>query len=335
MQTFRWFFQNLFVVVVLTTVGCGEGISGDNPEPTADQVQIGTLSQEIISSTAANKLINDGRAKIGTVGGQCKDWVKDVTLTSYSKSIPSTNPSKQYEWYYEGNSSLNPATVMAKWLGSYVNNRAVVTGLSPNTSKTLPSVTIAVYDDPQVLVIYSTNGGVTAELAKGTTKLSVTSPVKNVAQNVIPNRGTVSSQTVSGLGTWTLSVRNNNIVANDVVVVVLSQSRFKSDWETARRGDIIQMYIRLAGTKTGTDGKLVEYTPYTTPHTTFVQTDLNAIGMTVSGGTCVVTNTTGCNWLDSNWVKSVTVGAHNTTMNEMMVRTAYSSDLGFTVYRLN
>jgi len=87
--------------------------------------------------------------------------------------------------------------------------------------------------------------------------------------------------------------------------VILSRSRFVSDFETARRGDAMQMQIE---TSNGV-----------TPHTTLVQSDYNA-----------GTN----NWLDSNWVAANIVGQHTVTVEQMMRWVARKASYGFTVYRL-
>lgn len=107
------------------------------------------------------------------------------------------------------------------------------------------------------------------------------------------------------------------------MVVVLSRSRFQSDWETARRGDIMQMYGDYSGTNKCDGGG---------PHTAFVQTNYNVNG---SSSTCGGSSTTGCNWLDSNWTAAYTAGAHNVSMETMMKMMACSSSFGFTVYRIN
>lgn len=244
--------------------------------------------------------------QLGQYGGSCKEWARANTLASYGVTIPSTDVT-QYKWVNES----TPATKVAQWL-SYVNGRLGPISLSYNMSS---STTVYVPNgDLQTIVIYASTGYVSATITKtGSTTLSVTS--------MGLKSGTIASGTTVGAGTWTLTVRNNGgAVASGIVAVVLSQSRFQSDWQTARRGDIIQMF----GGNSDNRGLGI-------PHTTFVQTNSNSNG----GADCSGSVTTGCNWLDSNWVAANTVGAHNFSMAEMIKRMAYSSSYGFTVYRLN
>lgn len=270
-------------------------------------MDLGETSQEVISWTNANNLINAGRAQIGTTGGQCKAWVQNTTSSSYGVWIAANDSTYQYKW----TSDTTPATNVARWLGSYANGRLGPTTLAGGGGTTSTSFSES-YGDPQVIVLYASTSNVTATITKsGSATLSVTSTGLT--------GGSISSSTTTGTGTWTLTVTNNGgSSASGVVAVVLSRSRFQSDWETARRGDIMQMYVGTDSSNRGVGG----------PHTTFVQTDYNA--NSTCGG-----DTTGCNWLDSNWVASNTVGAHNVSMDTMMKMVAYSSSYGFTVYRLN
>ncbi len=98
--------------------------------------------------------------------------------------------------------------------------------------------------------------------------------------------------------------------------VVLSASRFQSDWEAAQRGDMIQLYGGTSSTNRAIGG----------PHTTFVQTNANTNGSTSST----------YNWLDSNWAtpEDGIVRAHNMSIVNMLWMMAYSPSYGFTVYRL-
>lgn len=301
--------MRLFSCFLLALMGCEEpefvADSGLPEEALANAV-------ERISSQDASDLINDGRAQLGQVTNNCKEWARSNTIASYGVNIPSTHAA-QYKWV----SDTVPATNVARWLGSYANGRRTLTELAANSNSVL-NVSVP-NGDPQVLVLYASTTSVTATLTKGASVLAVTSTGGG--------SGTVSATTISGSGTWTLDVRNNGASkAYSVVAVVLSRSRFVSDWETARRGDIIQMYGGTLNSARGTGG----------PHTTFIQTDFNANGgTTCSGAATSSVNTSGCNWLDSNWVGPNTVGAHNVTLEHMMKMVAYSSDYGFTVYRLN
>lgn len=287
--------------VMFLLVGCS---SDDDLSDEADQLQ-----QAYISSADANQLILDGRSEIGTVGGQCKEWVREVVQYSYGPYIPSTDATYQYKWVNDS----TPATNVARWLGSYTNGRLGPITLNGYATGTPVSFNVP-NADPQAIVVYASHASVTATMTKsGSTTLSVTSTGTA--------GGTVSSSTTIGQGSWTLTVTNGSgTQATGVVAVVLSRSRFQSDWQTARRGDMMQMYVATSSSRRDLGG----------PHTTFIQTDYNANGTCVSGG-----DTTGCNWLDSNWVSALVVGVHNVSMNDMMKMTAYSSSYGFTVYRLN
>lgn len=293
----------VFMGVFIAILAACESISGsesDGPE------EVGTVSQDI-SLSDADQLILDGRAQIGSYGGQCKDWARSIVQSSYGPTIPST-AANQFEW-----ASSSVATNMAQWRGSYANGRTGPLALSNGASSSL-----SVYvpnSDPQVIVLYASVGNVTATLTKGGTVLSVTTPTSS------PTSGSISSSTVYGAGYATLNVQNNSgSTASGIVAVVISYSRFVSDWQTARRGDIMQMYL----------GPYASNRASSTPHTTLVQTDYNSTSGTCTGGT-----TTGCNWLDSNWTAANTVGAHNQTLESMIRSTAYSADYGFTIYRLN
>lgn len=304
-------------VALLALIGCDpEGFqdeNGDMVDP--DQIE---MSSQAISWSDANDLINDGRARLGTYGNQCKQWVSAITLSSYGVSLPSTDASPysdQYKWLND----TTPATNVARWLGSYANGRLNPTTLGSGASISLP-VSVPNYD-PQVIVLYASTTGITATLTKsGSTTLSVTSTGGA--------GGTISANTTSGQGTWTLTVTNNGgSSASGVVAVVLSRSRFQSDWETARRGDIMQMFVGTSSNRANGG-----------PHTTFIQTDYNTNGGTsCSGSPTSSVNTEGCNWLDSNWSPNLDgiVRAHNMSMNTMIKMAAYSPSYGFTVYRLN
>jgi hypothetical protein len=299
----RSFFLKLIGLILATfVVSCADGGFEDESE-------IGVVQQSVISSADVETLIATGRAKLGTYGGQCKSWVSSIVLGSYKQTLPQTNSTYQYKWA----SDTTPATNVARWLGSYANGRIGPISLARNASS---SVTFNVPNsDPQVVIVYANIVNVTASMTKGSSALSVSSSIDP------PTSGTISSSTVVGSGAWTLTVQNNGLsAASQVVAVVLSRSRFQSDWQTAIRGDIMQMY---AGTTTSKNRSL------SSPHTTFVQTNSNA------NGTCTATDTTGCNWLDSNWVKTNYVGAHNVAMDDMIRMSAFSASYGFTIYRLN
>ena len=263
-------------------------------------------SQQAITATNADALINTGRAKLGLYGGVCKEWVKTITHDSYGVWIPATDGTN-YKWA----SDTTPAINVARWLGSYANGR--LGPIASLTSGANASTTFSVSNnDPQTIMIYASVTNVAATMTKGSSSLSVTS------SGTTPTGGTISSSTITGSGTWTLSIHNgSSSSATKVVAVVLSQSRFSSDWQTARRGDIIQLY----------GGTLSSDRSAGSPHTTFIQTDYNTNGSTSATS----------NWLDSNfaWPEDGIVRAHNITMQTMMNMMAYSSSYGFTIYRLN
>jgi hypothetical protein len=287
-----------FLVPFFADGGCGpEKSSEDN----------GSTSEALISQAAANKLISDGRAQIGADGGQCKAWVQAVTLASYGVMLPQNDATALYRW----TNDTTPAVNVARWLGSYANGRMGPLSLAGG-ARALMSVSVP-NGDPQTIVIYASTSFVTATVSKsGSAALAVTSSGTT--------GGTVATGTTVGSGTWTLTVTNaGSSTVSGVVVVVLSQSRFSSDWQTARRGDIMQMFVGTSSANRSLAG----------PHTAFVQTDYNA------NGTCTVSDSTGCNWLDSNWMAADIVGAHAITMNDMMKMAAYGAAYGFTVYRLN
>lgn len=301
--------------LLLFMAGCG-ATDENNDE------SVGVTGEAVISATAANNLINAGRAQLGTYGGQCKTWAQNVTLSSYGVTLAQndTSPlSDQYKWVNDS----TPATNMARWLGSYANGRSGPQNVAANSSITPVTVSIP-NSDPQILVVYASITNVTATLTKGSTVISATTA------GIYPTGGITSGNAVFGSGNATLTVRNNSTTASaaGVVAVVLSYSRFQSDWQTARRGDIMQMYVGTSQSDRSVGG----------PHTAFIQTDFNANGTTsCSGAATQATNTEGCNWLDSNWAapQDGLVRAHNMTMDSMMRMAAYSSLYGFTVYRLN
>lgn len=289
-------------------LGSEEDYQRDVHENPADYSEV---VQPLISLSDANQLILDGRAALGTYGGVCKEWARAIVQSSYGPTLPAT-AGNQLEWV-----SSSVADNKAQWRGSYANGR-----MAPTTIGAGQTQTLSVYvpnGDPQLVVVYASVGNVTAMITKsGSTTISATTP------GSVPTSGAISSNVTYGQGWWTLTVKNNSSsIATNVVAVVLSKSRFQSDWETARRGDLIQMYIGANSSNRASS----------TPHTTLVQTDFNVNG----GSTCSSSDTTGCNWLDSNWSSSLDgiVRAHNISMNTMILMTAYSPDYGFTVYRLN
>lgn len=229
-----------------------------------------------------------------------------IVLSSYGKTLPQTDASPstdQYKWVDE----TTPATKVAQWRSSYANGRLGPISIAAGATTAPLSVWIP-NGDPQVIVLYSSRSNVVASLAYGSTVISVTSPTSNAALGIISSVGNFP-----GSMSASLTVKNNSTsTATGVIAVVLSRSRFLSDWETARRGDIIQMYGSA-----GLSG----------PHTTFIQTNYNANGSTSAT----------YNWLDSNWSETADgiVRAHNVSMETMMLWMAKDVNYGFTLYRLN
>ena len=117
----------------------------------------------------------------------------------------------------------------------------------------------------------------------------------------------------------TVTNSSGSTISSGITAVALSYSRFESDWKTARRGDVMQMYGALLSSA----NRCSTSSSYAGPHTTFVQVDENA----------------GTNWLDANWVSNSSgtkvVGEHAVSISEMMKWMACSSSNGFTVYRIN
>lgn len=309
-RTLQFIAQIASTLLVILLIGCG---AEENSE---DEIELDLLRQPVISSVAANNLILAGRAKLGTWQDQCKIFVQSTTLASYGVTVSSNDTSNLYKW----TSDTSPQTNMARWLGSYANGRLSVSNLAAGAQQTL-SVSVP-NADPQRIVLYASTANVTATLSKnGSTTLSVNSTASN------PAGGIPSSGTTTGQGTWTLTVKNNGVsTSGTVVAVVLSQSRFESDWRTARRGDIIQLYGGTNSTNRANGG----------PHTAFVQTDYNDSTASCNSGTSGQ-DTPHCNWLDSNWASPADqiVRSRRVTIDTMMLMMAYASNYGFTVYRLN
>lgn len=315
--------STLFLIMFL--FGCAEEANQNDTAFMQDTAGYGfEASEKTITSTQVETLIAAGRAQLGTANSNCKTWASGITLSALSITLPSTDSSPstdQYKW----TSDTTPATNMARWLGSYANGRVTISS-SLAARATSSSTTITVPNsDPQVMVIYtsrSADSSVTATITKGSSSYSVTST------GTIS--GTISSQ-FTGSGNWSLSVRNGggSATSGNIVVAVISYSRFQSDWQTARRGDIMQMYGDFGTNKCDGAGL--------TPHTTFVQVDRNSTSGSCSGTTESSSNT-GCNWLDANWRQVSGVGyvyAHDMEMESMIKGMACSSSYGFTVYRLN
>jgi hypothetical protein len=272
--------KTIACALTLATASCLAGPSDLAPEETTDSVNEGLTTDQV------SKLISAGRAKIGTSGGACKTWVQKIVTSSIAITVPSTAPN-QYEW----NSSAS-ATPLAIWRASYAvgrfENVTVLAGATWTGSVSVPNW------DPYLLVIYGNGLAATVVNGAGTSVAGTTTstPAGSIGRDFI------------GAGTYKLKVFNPNTTAMAFTAVVLSRSRIRSDFETARRGDIMQMYMA---------------TPTWQPHTAIVQTDFNA------GNN---------NWLDSNWVKANTVGEHTVTLDQMIRWAARSSTFGFTVYRL-
>ena len=236
----------------------------EEPGEEDSEVEIEQGPEAVISSTNVENIIAAGRAKIGTVSAypdQCKGWVRGIVHDTYGPTIPATDdPAAPYRWVSEP----PPATVtkMAQWVGSYANGRLPSSVYSSLAANAYVETTVSVPNsDSQIIVLYASRTNVTARITKGSTTLSVSSASTD------PQKGAISSSTVSGSGTWTLRVTNNNAsYSANYIAVVLSRSRFVSDWETARRGDIMQMYYRCSSAFGGTIYQ----------HTTFVQTNYNS-----------------------------------------------------------
>lgn len=299
----RSFIKMFWLALMAIFFGCAP------PNPgiwdTADTGNGWVASEKTISSTQVETLIAAGRAEIGstsvTYTNNCKEWVRRITTSALGSSytIPGT-ASNDYSW-----NSSSVVTNVAQWIGSYANKRYVpgslANGASSSTTYTESN------GDPQVVVLYAPSSGVKATLSKGSTSVSATTSSSSGTTG-----GVVSSSASGSTGTWTLTVKNSSgaTIATGITAVALSYSRFQSDWQTARRGDIMQMRVDAGSNKCDNSGR--------TPHTTFVQVNYN----------------TGTNWLDANW-PSAGIREHAISMETMMKMVACNSDAGFTVYRIN
>lgn len=276
--------------------GCGR-----ETDDTAGELAEIEANEKAWSSANAETLILNARARIGTADAQrcnCKRFVQTVASNALGISIPST-AADNYSWSGVSSASTStPVRQMAQWLATYANKRyapgTIAGSTTVSTTASIPNT------DPQVVVVYSSNTNTTATLSNGVSSISATS-TGGVG-------GTVSSGTLTGsAGSWSLSVRNGSATsATGVRVVVLSYSRISSDWTTANRGDMLQMYGSFFAS--GASG----------PHSTFVQTN----------------GQTGTNWVNANWTPcSVTELA--TTLTQAIRWFNSSDSAGFTVYRLN
>lgn len=242
--------------------------------------------ESALTSGQISTLMSSAQSAIGSIGGQCKVWVQNIVSSSLGITVP-TNAANLYEW--NGSASV---VQRAQWRGSYAIGRfdtSVAAWATYNGNVNLPN------GDPYVLVLYGT--GVSGEVYN--------SAGTRVAGPITASSSGVISSTFSGAGAYSVRVRNNTGSAVPFVAVVLSRSRFVSDFESAWRGDAIQMYFRPGASAT--------------PHTTLVQTNLN------SGSN---------NWIDSNWNLDERVTQHTVSVDQMIRWTARSSSYGFTVYRL-
>jgi hypothetical protein len=244
-----------------------------------------------IGATEITALITAAKAAIGTKGGQCKPWVKNIVAATYpGVSIPTT-ASTQYEWTSSVHSSAK-----ASWRSTYAVSRSDQKTVA-GSSKYTTTVTVPNSDLYQV-ILYGTSVTATLTKSTGATVASVTGTA-----------GGVLSGTFSGSGTYTLTVTNTSTSSKTFTAVVLSRSRFSSDFGTALRGDVMQMYGDFTTNQTQIN-----------PHTAIVLTDGN----------------TGTNWIDSNWCTGncEVVSQHTVSLDAMMKYMNRLSTFGFTVYRI-
>lgn len=240
------------------------------------------------SSTVLATFMTKARADLGkNVGLQCKPWVQ-AKATQAGLTIPTT-ATNQFSW------NAGTPVQLAQWRATYANGRADLRTVAAGATSTF---TVSVPNgDPQVVVLY----GPTSLTAR------VTSATGTQLSSVVadPN-GKVGAAFTPGRSTITVKVTNTSGASQVFTAVVLSRSRFVSDVETARRGDVVQAYLRLSSTNR-------------TPHTFIVQTDR------LAGAN---------NWLDSNWTATNTVGEHTVSVDTFLRYVARSPELGFTVYGL-
>jgi len=275
-------------LLALTWTGAGgcDGALGD--EPGVPSPEAPALRQSALTSAQKTTLFAAARAKIGVnVGLQCKPWVTKIFKDALNIAIPST-AATQYAW-----NASNAVTATAAWRATYAIARMDDHSISANTTRTI-SINVP-NGDPYVVVVY---GQVEARLLRPNGAVAV-GPVTGSSLGVV-------STSFSGQGTYSLRVTNPSGATRTCTVVVLSLSRFASDFMTARRGDVVQMYMQ---TSAGIN-----------PHTAIVQNDFNA------GAN---------NWLDANWVGVNIVGEHTVTVTDMIRWCARRPTFGFTVYRID
>lgn len=247
-----------------------------------------------LSSEDVETLMELARDDLGTWGGQCKRWVQNVFRDALGVAIPA-NGAALYEWQ-----ASDDVTALAAWRATYAAGRVERT---PVAARGWIDRSIRVWNaDPYLAVVY------------GPTSLRVdvirTDGSRAISDLAAAPAGAVSS-TFNGAGEYTVRVRNPSAALAYVTVAVISRSRFVSDWETARRGDVVQMRIDASGTGTGN-----------TPHTALVQTDRQDIH-------------DGPNWIHSNWCPTANemVCERRIDVAEMIRRSNRLPEFGFTIYR--
>ena len=281
----------LAILSITTSIGCYG--SPDDPAQSAD----------LLNSANTETLIIAGRAQLGTTQAlQCKPWVSSIASSSLSITVPSTTPNASgLAW-----ASSTAVTQRAQWLGSYAVQRYA--GQTVTASGTFNGTVQVPNGDPYILVLYG----------PATLRGSIINASGTAVTSVAGTDNGALSPTFTGSATYTLRVTNSARTSATFTAVVLSRSRFVSDYnDSASRGNVIQMRVRTSSTAS------------TTPHTAFIQVNGN----------------TGTNWLDANWVDNYTtsthpavankVGEHAVDVNQMIRFTARSADLGFTIYSLN
>jgi hypothetical protein len=187
-------------------------------------------SANALTLAEADRFVKAGEAQLGKYGGQCKPWVQTLAASALQITIPRTS-ANQIAWEPSANT-----IAVAQWRADYANFRY---DEKPLGAKGWVSMPFSVPNgDPNVLVLY----------APSTVSATVTNGWGNAVASIgVGSTVGVVSGTFSGSGGYSLRLSNSATTAVTVTAVVLSRSRFVSDFESARRGDVMQMYINANG----------------------------------------------------------------------------------------
>lgn len=248
------------------------------------------------------------QAELGTSKYNCKDWVRHIYTSVFSTvSIPSTK-SNNYEWN-SSSSVAQLAQYRATWNTHLSEAQSVAAGKSWTTSVT------ATFSDYQLVGLWPTSSSSASKLkATLTSKTTGKSISATGAYGGALSWSSGTTGLLPGADSYTLTVANSGSSTLSFNVAVVSHDRLKSDFETARMGDVFQGYLSITMVKN--------------PHSWVAACDKMD-----TSGTCNV-KTAGMNTIDSNWCTGGcnTVKEHNITLANLITWTTGASDLGFTVY---